>query len=282
MRIAILFFTGTGNTEFAAREFQRAFGAEHPAELVNIELASTPSADWFTGYDLVGFGAPVYAYNEPTLFRRFLERLPRVSGQRAFLFMDAGQDVQAALERPARALKRAGFDLVLSTHLHLPGNVGVYRLEGDIEQYDYFGTHRRFEVSRLYDECRARVRECVSSLLAAERRCEPATPVQRLVTALVGLPFHGLAGPLMRWLLFADHRCDDCGTCVEVCPCGCITLDGRRPRFGSGCTVCVRCLNVCPRHAIRSRWPLRLLNREIQYLAPGWVPPRHARPNGRR
>ena len=49
-----------------------------------------------------------------------------------------------------------------------------------------------------------------------------------------------------------SHRCGRCGTCVSVCPVGCITRTSEddTPRVGAGCTGCWSCFNHCPDGAI--------------------------------
>lgn len=45
-------------------------------------------------------------------------------------------------------------------------------------------------------------------------------------------------------------RCVGCGTCVQVCPVHCISLENRLPVFGDGCASCFGCAQWCPKQAI--------------------------------
>ena len=47
------------------------------------------------------------------------------------------------------------------------------------------------------------------------------------------------------------NDCNQCGTCVKVCPRNNITLDEHKPAYGGNCEFCLACINLCPQKAIR-------------------------------
>ncbi|UCG43603.1 MAG: EFR1 family ferrodoxin [candidate division WOR-3 bacterium] len=276
MRVAVCYFTGTGNTATAAREIADRFGPDNPTDLYNIELLpATVDPDFLARYDLVGLGSPVYAYNEPPAFTRFLRELPPGNGKPSFLFMTAGQDPEACLAQPVRTLRRKGYDLRATVCLFMPGNVGCYWFEGDEMVFRFLSPTRRFSTRDMERERRERIDRLVRSLLDGKTCCESITLWQRFVSGSLRGVFHHAAAPLMKLLPRTTGGCNLCGICVQVCPTRSISILDRRVRFSPSCTVCVRCLNVCPEHAIRVRWPLSVLNRPKQYLSPGWSPPQH-------
>lgn len=48
-----------------------------------------------------------------------------------------------------------------------------------------------------------------------------------------------------------SDACTACGTCVEVCPVGNITLGDDRPVWHHACELCCACLHFCPTGAIQ-------------------------------
>ena len=276
VRVAVCYFTGTGNTATAARELADRFGPDNPTDLHSIEmLPATLSPDFFDCCDLVGFGSPAYAYNEPPAFTRFLKELPPGNGRPAFLFMTAGQDPEACLEYPGRTLRRKGYELRATACLFMPGNVGCYWFEDGRMVFRFLSPTRRFDIGKMERERNERIDRLVSALLDGRAVFEPVTPRQRLVSWSLRGVFHHAAAPLMKLLPVTVDGCDLCGLCVRTCPSRSIRILDGRVRFSASCTVCVRCLNICPQHAIRVRWPLSILNRPEQYLSKGWSPPRH-------
>ena len=47
------------------------------------------------------------------------------------------------------------------------------------------------------------------------------------------------------------NNCNQCGTCVKVCPRNNIILDELKPVYGGDCEFCLACINLCPQKAIR-------------------------------
>ncbi|MFH0809849.1 MAG: electron transfer flavoprotein subunit alpha [Pseudomonadota bacterium] len=54
-------------------------------------------------------------------------------------------------------------------------------------------------------------------------------------------------------VLIDDNKCTGCGTCVEVCPFGAITVVEDKAVVGDGCTLCGSCAEACPFDALLCR-----------------------------
>lgn len=278
MRSAILYFTGTGNTESVARELQAAFGPEHPAEIFNMEfLPAQPPAELFAPFDLLVFGAPVISYNPPRYFVQLLRRLPEGRGRRAALFLNAGGDRWADTGYAAGILRRRGYD-VTSERLFLTVSNMMLRAQNEDTgelSFALLGWKFRQNPGELFAQCRADVREFARQLLAGGHRRSDPSPVAQSLQTLTRWLFYNFACPTFKWCVHATRGCTFCGICVRACPTANIQLKGRRLRFGTACTVCYRCLNVCPKQAIRFRWPMGQFGNDVPYVAPGWKPPLH-------
>ena len=286
MRVGIFYFTGTGNTEFVARELQAAFGPENPTDLFNIEMdvesgISTQrhkehkevAPALFERFDLLVFGAPVYGFAIPAPFDRFLRRLPHLPGRKAFLYLTMGGGALAALHHPLSLLRRRGFDVIRATLFQTPSNVFlsgrndagyVYRLLWYTETQD---------PARMLELCRARVREEVTAVMTGERRI-PGSTFPARIASWAGRVAILSSGWQMKLVQHANRQCNRCGICIRSCPQENIRLTAKSVRFGWRCAMCYRCINICPKHAIRLRFPANIFDNRAQYICPGWKPPR--------
>jgi ferredoxin len=282
MRIAIFYLTGTGNTEFIARELQAAFGPENSTQLLNIEfLAGGVALDQLERFDLVGFGAPVHVFNAAKSFRRFLKRLPNAKGRRAFVFLTAGGGGLAAIRTPRSILSGKGYRIVHEYEYVLPCNCALTSLDPERGElaYNLFGYRGTQNIPETVDAARVAVREVAGQILRGEEKSLPSGAAARFSSAI--------SKPLLDWWLCAvvmkhyphvTRDCNQCGICASACPTGNIRISRDKVKFGSKCTTCFRCINVCPRQAIFLRWPAgSLVGNKAQYLLPGWKPPRHNR-----
>jgi ferredoxin len=54
-------------------------------------------------------------------------------------------------------------------------------------------------------------------------------------------------------MTIVDHKkCDECGTCISVCPSDAIALGARLEISADKCTSCNICVTVCPFEALSS------------------------------
>ena len=159
----------------------------------------------------------------------------------------------------------------------MPGNIFVQRTNadtGDIE-YSMFGRGYQRNAKELMANCRSRAQAAVERWRSGQSRLLPSPFGARVTSRLCYPVFYQLFCPTFNWFLHATSDCNRCGVCAQSCPTRNIRVSSRNVRFGTACTVCYRCINICPLKAIQLRWPARGLSNEAQYRFPGWVPPRH-------
>jgi ferredoxin len=258
-RVAIVYFTGTGNTWTIARQYLCALRERgQEVDLFPIEKLSSAAHDALAGYDWVGIGYPVHVWNAPRRVAQFLRDLPPSQGQRVFMFITAGATLGGAFDWARDLLTRHGYALIHEARYYV-GSASHAQLQRGRLSMD--------EVARRFTWADTEVHEAVAEILSGGERHIYAPGWVRLLGS-------HLAWRLYLWLcrqahryFYADEKCDQCDLCVKACPTANIRLLDKKVLFADRCTLCLRCLNICPRQAIQVAALTQTLER---YLAPGY------------
>ncbi len=260
-RIAIIYFSGTGNTWYIARQYERALiQLEQQVDLLPLErVLRAEDQEALAGYDLLGLGYPIHAWNAPRLMANFMRRLPRSAGQRLFLFVTTDLPVAGAFDWARDLLARRGYALVHEAHYYVANNF----LFAQPPKQDETTFARRLA---WLD---ADVQEAAAEILAGHERHTYASRAERWLLSNLVWQFYRFGCRHIYRFFHVREACNQCGLCVRLCPARNIRLVEGRLRFGAECTFCLRCMNLCPQQAIE----VRLLNlRLARYVLPTYRP----------
>ena len=234
MRIAICFFSGTGNTaKVSSRLREELSGLGAYVDLKQIVKDSIPPS----GYDCICIAYPVHAFNAPSPVLRFVKMMP-VSTVPVYLIQTSGEPLQlnkAAVSAPSRLLERKGYDVKGFFWYVMPYNIIFRHSDGMAARMWRTASlciHRDADAIVSLRECRWRIgihARLVSSILRIE---QPAMP-------LIGRGFT------------VSDKCIGCGECARNCPMENIVLESGRPVFGKSCAGCMGCSFRCPVDAVR-------------------------------
>ena len=163
MRVGVVYFSGTGNTwHIAQRYVQTILECGKRAELLRLEeVAREESYDSLAGYDLLGIGYPIHAWNAPRLVADFLKHLPRSKGQPVFLFITAGSMVGRAFDWARALLTERGYAVLHEAR---------YYVSNDLFLAACTGRAVDGEISKRFAWLDMDVREAVAELLVGTER----------------------------------------------------------------------------------------------------------------
>ena len=229
----IYFFSGTGNSEWAARRL---------AELTRDEALDIKSLRCdgeivpFAGRDgAVGLVFPVYAWLPPEIVLRFARRLKVPRGAFCYAVCTCGDEAGHAMLR-----LREVFPLASAYSLAMPNN---YIVGFDVDAPEL--AHRK--IAAAAERLPAIAADILAKKAVADVR-EGGCP--RIKTSVAGPPFNAFARRTKPF--FAEERCTGCGLCERNCPAHAIRLAGGRPLWTlRRCEMCLSCLNRCPVRAIQ-------------------------------
>lgn len=238
MKIAVFFFSGTGNTKKVCEAIADEWWAKgEEVSLFPILRGETyPDARLF---DFIVVGFPVHAFNAPASVLSFLKHLPPSGGTPAYLVRTSGEPLafnDASAVLPRRILKRRGYAVL-----------GEYRY---VMPYNIIFRHSEEMAARMWNAAKRQIPSDAQEMLALGGEKKGVSPIQRAVSFV--LRIEHTAMPLLgRRFHAAKESCVGCGRCAAVCPQRNIHMKDGKPVFGKWCVGCMACAFSCPADAVR-------------------------------
>lgn len=223
----IFYFSGTGNSAWAARQLAR-LTEDEACDITNLqEMPNLGNAKQ------IGFVFPVYAWGAPEIMADFAKKLPRFQ---VFTFgvCTCGGNAGLAMKQFSKL-----YPLSSSYSLLMPNNYIIGSdtdEEGEIRQKI---AAARVELERIAQEI---------------RRQEKVYRV--LEGGLAGVKSHFANFGFNKFArsakpFFAEKSCNGCGQCARNCPASAISMQNGKPMWAEQCFQCLRCINECPQQAIQ-------------------------------
>ena len=231
----IFFFSGTGNSKYAARRIADALGDTLLSLNDRIRAGDTTPVD--TGERLV-IVTPTYAWRIPRIVRDWLLRTELRGAKQVWFVMTCGSELGNA-DRYNRALCQAkGLGCMGTAQLVMPENYIAM-----------FGVPQAEEARKIV----ARAEPDLDRAIAAIRAGLPFAPTRsnlydRFMSGPVNPIFYSLCVKANAFTV--SDACTGCGQCARRCPTGSIALRGGKPVWGKACTHCMACICYCPAEAI--------------------------------
>ena len=231
----ILFFSGTGNSEYAARRIGRIIGEEPVSLAKRLREADCSPLESETPWVVC---APIYAWQMPRVVRDHIASTELRGSRDVYFVLTCGGDTGNA-DKYARKLCR-------SKGMNFRGMARIVMPENYIAM---FGAPDADEARSIIEKAVPGIDE-TAALIKEGRDLPPVkkSPLAGFLSAVVNKGFY--ASAIKADKFFATDACVSCGLCEEVCPLGNITLKDGRPVWGGNCTQCMSCICRCPKEAI--------------------------------
>lgn len=231
----ILYFSGTGNSEYIAKRI----GEEINDEIMNLgeKIRSRDFSGIHSDTPWV-VAAPTYAWRIPRILQEWLEKTELTGNKNIYFVMTCGGNIGNA----GRYLKK----LTDAKGLSYQGCAQIIMPENYIAM---FTTPTREEAAGI-------IRRSQSAIDKAARQIKlnrpfPQVPVTRkdkINSGIVNDIFYPMFVHAKKFR--ATGACISCGKCANICPLNNIRLKNGFPVWGRSCTHCMACINRCPSQAI--------------------------------
>ncbi|HPD55914.1 MAG TPA: EFR1 family ferrodoxin [Smithellaceae bacterium] len=235
MTTQIYYFTGTGNSLWAARKL-----AENLDNARLISLAADYQVTDNAAAQIIGLVFPVHIWGLPRIVIDFTKRLNSNSAKYYFaLAVNAGQ-VAATLLQLQNILSDKGLALNAGFSLDMPSNYIPWG--GAIAENKQQNKFRRSEEKIKH----------IAEIIKEQRNLAPEKgPLwQNIIFSF----FYRKSFPHIHKMdksFWADDKCTDCRICEKICPAHNILLTEGKPSWQHNCEQCFACLQWCPEEAIQ-------------------------------
>ncbi len=238
MKYLLIYYTGTHNTRYQARQLKsRLESDEHTVDTLEIRCDTAPVDT--AGYDYIGLAYPIYGFNAPMPFNKYLRKLTFKRGQKYFIFKNSGEvwPLNNTSSRvPKRIMQKKKAVFCGEYHFVMPYNIHFRFPEKFIKEAMSY--NKKLTEVMLYNLGRGIFYQ------------PKATPLQQLASFFVSI--QKIGGNVNSFLYRVDaDKCTRCGLCVENCPHNNIEIKNGRVKFHHHCDMCMACSFFCPRDAVK-------------------------------
>jgi flavodoxin/formate hydrogenlyase subunit 6/NADH:ubiquinone oxidoreductase subunit I len=245
--LPIFYFSGTGNTWWAAQRLAEELGKrKFQTSAHSIERVSREEVNQLIDQaKIVALGYPIYASDAPLIMQDFIRALPKnkqpkrmlVFVTQAFWSGDGAYFIRPEVESK-------GYRIDWAVHFNMPNNISL-----DLG----------FFINAFFGLFHAKPADTLKRIKKLADRVSKNSPW------LMGRsPFFSLGWiqripyrkEIHRWqsgvYQVNTEKCNACARCERLCPVDNITLINGLPHFDDHCNLCLRCFNYCPQLAIEA------------------------------
>lgn len=227
----ICYFSGTGNSQRAARQI-----AQHCGDTVFSINKSLRSGDRETLHSDMPFVfvAPTYSWRMPRVVAQWIQKTTFTGSKNVYFVLTCGGDCGNAAPYAKALCEKKG--------LHFCGLAGVLMPENYLA---LFSTPDKEEAERILAASAPQLTALAEDIRAGTP-FPPAQPslTDRLKSGPVNALFY--ATTVSDKGFAAGGGCVGCGLCAKRCPLGNISLTDQKPRWNGNCTHCMACIGGCP------------------------------------
>lgn len=237
----IFYFSGTGNTRWAAMEMARLLND------TTVEIAAYmrhPELTELTTKEPLGICFPIYGWDAPTIVYDFIATLQRELDQYPtylYYICTMGDDIGITGDRLQRYVRQLGWQFNAGFSLRMPNTYTC--LPGfDVDSDDVRSQKLKTAPKTLKD---------IATTIT--KRSEGIFQLREGSMAWIKTVI--LGGYFRRFLMtdkkfHTNYRCTGCGKCEIACPVKNIEMRQGIPTWKGKCTMCLSCYHNCPHHAL--------------------------------
>ena len=231
----ILFFSGTGNSNYVAKRIADALGDE----IVNLNdrIKSSDTSPVETGERLIVV-TPTYAWRIPRVVRDWLLKTELRGAKQAWFVMTCGSEIGNA--------DRYNRELCTEKAISCMGTAQIVMPENYIAM---FSAPQADKARQIVAKAEPDIDRAITDIQADQTFAPTRNNLyDRFMSGPVNPIFYKFF--VKADAFTASSACIGCGQCAKRCPMNNVTLKDGKPVWGRNCTHCMACICYCPTSAI--------------------------------
>ena len=231
----ILYFSGTGNSEYAAKRIGRELDDEVVCLFEKIRSRDFTKMHSDRPWIIV---TPTYAWRIPRIIQEWLMKTALAGNRDIYFVMTCGGSIGNAGSGSEK--------LCSAKKLNYMGCTAVVMPENYIAMFDVPAQKESLEIIQRAEQT---INEAILTIKNGKAFSRPAVTFQdRMNSGIVNNLFYPVFVHAKKF--YAADTCISCGKCAKICPLNNIRMENRKPVWGKNCTHCMACICHCPTEAI--------------------------------
>lgn len=230
----VLYFSGTGNSEYVAQRIAKAIGDDTINIANRIKTGEDSKIQSDKPYVIV---APTYAWQLPQLVRDWLLKASLTGNKDIFFVLTCGGSIGGAGHFVKKLADSLGMNYKGIAQVVMPDNYIVM-----------FTAPDKKEAVEIIDKAETVIDNIASDIAAGNMLETGAGIFKVLFTTFMNWGFYKQYVNDKKFVV--KDSCTGCGLCAEKCPKNNIAIEGGRPVWKGDCTHCMACICSCPSEAI--------------------------------
>lgn len=231
----IIYFSGTGNSRYAAQMFANQL--EDEVVDAGTFIKENRKAEICSEQPWI-FVSPTYGWQIPHIFEEFIREGEFKGSKKAYFVMTCGSDIGNAGTRLASLCQEKGFEYQ-----------GVFPVVMPENYVAMFPVPNKEEVVKIMDVAQSVIESGIEVVRKGKAFSEEkARLVGKIQTSIVNPIFYKLFVKTKPF--YSTDACTACGKCARACPLNNIQITDGKPKWSNNCTHCMACICGCPTEAI--------------------------------
>lgn len=231
----ILFFSGTGNSEYAAKRIGKELGDEVLNLFQKIRCRDFSDMHSYNPWVII---VPTYAWRIPRIVQEWLEKTSLAGNKNIYFAMTCGGSAGNASKHLEKLCRIKRMNYMGCAEIKMPENYIAM-----------FSTPAKEEALAIIRQAESIIDEIALTIKSSQPFSRSTVTFRdKMNSGIVNDIFYPVFVHAKKF--YAADACISCGKCAAVCPLNNIRFENRKPKWGKNCTHCMACICRCPAEAI--------------------------------